>query len=44
VDERIEVRNNPGQHTHNTGAIKEHKLRLFLARGAQIHHHMIRMF
>ena len=42
--ERIEVRNNPGQHTQNTGAIKGHKLRLFLARGAQMHHDVIRMF
>src|SRR2546425_10533287 len=41
--ERIEVRNHPGQHTQNPGAITGHTRRRFLARGAPMHHDVIRM-
>lgn len=39
----VEVRRNAGQHTHNPRAIKRHELGLFLARGAQMHHDVIRL-
>ncbi len=43
MGELVEVRRNAGQHTHNPRAIKRHELGLFLARGAQMHHDVIRM-